>query len=111
MGLFKFTLQKRGNWQGDAITHFLKSVCCSSQQVNALSRKTLIKLHDILTLVWQKKWDERDNLEKTLFDELINVKWMPRRLSKHIHRRISNNEKILTPDKRKKDGKKSRNGE
>lgn len=66
VGLFKFTLNKKGNWQGEAITHFLKSVCCSNQQVNALSRKTLIKLHDILTLVWQKKFDERDDLQKTL---------------------------------------------
>lgn len=58
VGLHKFTMRKKGSNYSEATRHFIKSVCCSKYQINALSRKSLIKLHTILMKLYEKKITE-----------------------------------------------------
>ena len=55
VGLHKFNMRNKGTNYAEATRHFLKSVCCSKYQINALSRKSLIKLNTILMKLYEKR--------------------------------------------------------
>jgi len=53
LGLRKYTLGNRSDRDlNEAIQSFIKSVSCSTQQINDLSKKTFLKLNHILMLYY-----------------------------------------------------------
>ena len=65
LGLHKYTMRKRGKSYYDAFFFLQKSVRHSKLQINALSKKTLLKMLHILKIMYEKKVQEIFLLKRT----------------------------------------------